>query len=109
MLTLVDRGGRVIAQAEPRLDGLDRRSFFLCDVRGKRSLLHYFCESGLGNIWLNLGEVRLAGRLETRWQKSRRVWRVRLETPGAICTTDSSGAAGAGDKGCGHPSGSESG
>jgi hypothetical protein len=104
MVSLVDRMGRVIARAEPRPDSIDRRSFVLSDIRGKRSLLHYFCGSGLRDIWLNLGEVRLVARLETRWNKSRRVWRVTLETPGVAPDPEHPTGAETGQEGCGHPS-----
>ena len=103
MVGLVDRQGSIVAQADLRRDGEDGRSFVLSAVRGKRSLLLYYCECGLREIWLNLGDVRLAGRLETNWSLTRRVWRVRLQGPGPVAAGDNLLGMEQVEDGCGHP------
>ncbi len=102
MTQLVDRRGHVIAQAKLRVDRDDVRSFVLSDLRGKRSLLHHYCGCGVRAIWLNLGEVRLVGSLETQWLRSRRVWRVKLEGQGAAPAASRSPGKFGLEDGCGH-------
>lgn len=103
MVGIVDHQGSIVVQAELRGDGEDGRSFVLSGVRGKRALLLYCCECGLREIWLNLGDVRLAGRLETYWQQTRRVWRVRLQSPGSGPISDNLLGMEHVEDGCGHP------
>ena len=103
MVRLVDRHGSMVAQAELRSGGEDGRTFVLSAVRGKRALLQYYCECGLREIWLNLGEVRLAGRLETRWQQAHRVWCVKLQRPGPVPASHNLLAMEQVEDGCGHP------
>lgn len=103
MVRLVDRQASIVAQAELRAGGEDGRSFVLSAVKGKRALLRYYCECGLREIWLNLGEVRLAARLETQWQRTRRVWRVTLQGPGPLPAGDNPLGAEQTEDGCGHP------
>lgn len=103
MVRLVNRQGSIVAQAELGPASEDGRSFVLSSVRGKRALLQYYCECGLREIWLNLGEVRLSGRLETRWHRARRAWCVRLQGPGKLPGGDNLLEAARVDDGCGHP------
>lgn len=102
MVRIVDRQGTIVAQAELRSASEDGRSFVLSSVRGKRALLQYYCECGLREIWLNLGEVRLFGRLETRWQRARRVWCVTLQGPGELPSGDNLLEMEQVEDGCGH-------
>ena len=78
-----DESGQRLAEATPWLsdDGL---VMALGRVRGGGELLAYYFGKSRRTVRVALGEFAVAGRLQTRWQGSRRTWLIRLESPAPL-------------------------
>ena len=90
-VSISDDAGRRLAEATAWLsdDGL---IMALGRVHGGGELLTYYFGKGKRPVHVVLGELALAGRLQTRWQGSRRTWLIRLESPVPLTEAAEAGA-----------------
>lgn len=77
-VSISDESGRRLAEATPWLsdDGL---VMALGHVSGGGDLLTYYFGKGRRRVAVHFGDLSGHGRLQTRWQGSRRTWLIRLE------------------------------
>ena len=82
MSAILDDRDIVVSSASVQFSS-DPRLIALAGV-DERALLGYYFARGSRRVVIDLGAVRLSGRLDTRWAGGRRRWSVRTDAPAIV-------------------------
>jgi hypothetical protein len=90
MVTILDDHGLIVSTGSARIDA-DARVIAFTPANAGAMLGYYFDRAGR-HVVVDFGEVRLLGRIETRWDGQQRHWLVRTDPPTVLTEAPAAGA-----------------
>jgi hypothetical protein len=80
MIQIADASGRVLSDVDLR-PGDSPDILVIVSAAAPEALMRHYFRGGRTEISLQLADQRIEGRIETRWERGARVWRIRLSAP----------------------------